>query len=191
MKNIFNCCVCLTLFVVLLATGGVADAKDKNYATEDEALKEAFPDSAFKKQTIELTSYLKERITENLGKNVYEASIDVFEATLGGAIQGYGFVMNQVGKTKNITFMVSIDTEGTVVAVKILTFRESQGFEVKNKRWLAQFKGKDLLSRLRVKKDIDNISGATMSSRAVTKGVARAISMFHALKDDLSLVYFK
>lgn len=176
---------------MLLFTGGIAGAKDKHYSTESEALNESFPESSFKKETIELNSHLKDKITENLGKNVYESSIDVSEARLDGVVQGYGFTMNQIGKTKNITFMVTMDTKGTVIAVKILTFRESQGFEVKNKRWLAQFKGKDILSRLRVKKDIDNISGATMSSRAVTKGVARAIAIFHALKDNLGIVYFK
>lgn len=190
-KYYFLSALMLLVLSSILFTGGAADAKERRYATEDEALEEAFPGSSFRKEVIVLDSFLKSKITENLGKNVYESSVDTYEARLDGKVQGYGFVMNQIGKTKDITFLVSMNPEGEVVFVSILVFRESQGFEVKNKRWLAQFKGKDLLSRLRVKKDIDNISGATMSARAVTKGVARALAFFHGLKDNFGTQYFK
>lgn len=176
---------------MFLITGGVASAKEKHYSTEEEALQMAFPNSNFKKETIILDDFLKSEVAKHLGKTIYEESITTYEATLDGSIQGYSYVMNEVGKTKDITFLVSIDTTDNVVAVAILIFRESQGFEVKNKRWLAQFKGKNLMSKLRVKRDIDNISGATMSSRSVTRGVARSISINLALKDRFGTVYFQ
>ena len=49
------------------------------------------------------------------------------------------------------------------------------------RRFLNQYRGKGPQSALRINKDILNITGATVSSRAVTIGVRKAIAAFQAL----------
>jgi Na+-transporting NADH:ubiquinone oxidoreductase subunit NqrC len=78
--------------------------------------------------------------------------------------------------------MVVLDGAGAVKSVDLLVFRESQGYQVENPAWRKQFIGKTLKDPLRVKRDIRNISGATMSSRAVTKGVKKVLAVFQVVR---------
>ena len=59
-------------------------------------------------------------------------------------------------------------------------FRESRGGEVKRKRFTKQFRGKTLDSPLRLGRDVDGVTGATYSSRAVVGGVRRALELIEA-----------
>jgi Na+-translocating ferredoxin:NAD+ oxidoreductase RnfG subunit len=52
---------------------------------------------------------------------------------------------------------------------------------VSRRRFLDQFRGKTARSPLRLNKDILNITGATVSSRAVTLGVKKALVAFDVL----------
>jgi len=51
---------------------------------------------------------------------------------------------------------------------------------VKEKRFLNQFRGKTLRSSIRVDEDIINYTGATLSSKAVARGVKRALFLLDA-----------
>ena len=53
--------------------------------------------------------------------------------------------------------------------VKVLVFRESRGWEVRHDFFTNQFKQASLKDNNRLDKTIDNISGATLSVRAVRK----------------------
>jgi len=54
---------------------------------------------------------------------------------------------------------------GKVTEVVIMIFRENRGWEVKEKRFLNQFRGKMLRNSIRVDEDIINYTGATLSSK--------------------------
>lgn len=180
--------LCITSF---MATEAESKGKVRHYATEVETLEGLFPDSTYKKVIIETTQEIQEEITQLMGKNFYDKNLHVYRVTKEDDILAYSFIMNEVGKTKEITFMVSISPEASVFAVNILIFRESQGYEIKNKRWLKQFFSKTKSDRLRVKRGIDNISGATLSARAVTKGVKKALFIYDAIKGDAIDKYFE
>lgn len=161
---------------------GEAEGKVRHYATEIETVERVFPNTTYEKITIEITQELREKISKSMGKKFYDKQVQFYKIKKNDEVLAYSIVMNVVGKTKKITFMVSIDFEGRVQSVDILVFRESQGYEIKNKRWLNQFYGKNKKDKLRVKRDIDNISGATLSARAITKGVKKALFIFETLK---------
>jgi len=89
-------------------------------------------------------------------------------------MQGDWYIVdNVIGKHENIDIAVAITKDGKVKGVEVLTYRETYGYEVMNKKWLAQFKGKDNMETLKLDKQIKNISGATLSCRHVTDGVNR------------------
>jgi Na+-transporting NADH:ubiquinone oxidoreductase subunit NqrC len=68
-----------------------------------------------------------------------------------------------------------LDDNGAVKDVEILEYREAYGSEVTNPKWRAQFAGKSRESPLKLTKDIQNISGATLSSKHITDGVRRLV----------------
>jgi hypothetical protein len=61
--------------------------------------------------------------------------------------------------------------------VQVLTYRESQGSEIRSKRFLDQFAGKTLTAPLKLGRDIHGISGASLSSRSTTYAVKKALAL--------------
>ena len=98
---------------------------------------------------------------------------------------GEWFIIDEVvGKHEMITYGVGLHSDGTVKQIEILEYRESYGHEVANPKWLAQFTKKSAESPLKLNKDIENISGATLSSKHLTDGVKRVLVMYElALKE--------
>jgi hypothetical protein len=92
---------------------------------------------------------------------------------------GEWFVVDEVvGKHEMITYAVGINADGTVKQIEILEYRESYGYEVADSAWRDQFKGKSAQSTIKLNKDIQNISGATLSSKHLTDGVKRVLVMY-------------
>jgi Na+-translocating ferredoxin:NAD+ oxidoreductase RnfG subunit len=77
-------------------------------------------------------------------------------------------ILDEIGKTQAITtgFVVS---GGRIEQVKVLTYRESIGSEVRRTSFTNQFKGASLEESGKLSKRINNIAGATLSVRAVTE----------------------
>jgi hypothetical protein len=67
---------------------------------------------------------------------------------------------------------------GKVTDVIILVYRESRGAEVRDPRFLKQFRGKTRRDSVQVDRDILNYSGATLSSQALARGVRKALTLF-------------
>jgi len=94
-----------------------------------------------------------------------------------GAVCGYAVILNEIGKTEPITFMVGVDAQGRVGEVAVMVFREMRGGEVHEPRFTRQFKGKQLKDRIRLNDDIMSYTGATMSSEAIARGVKKALAV--------------
>jgi hypothetical protein len=93
------------------------------------------------------------------------------------------WVLDEIGKEKPITTGIVINNN-KIELVKILAFRESRGWEVKHDFFTKQFENAGLDKNIELDRSIDNISGATLSVRAVTK-LARLALLLHqqALKN--------
>ena len=77
---------------------------------------------------------------------------------------------------------------GSHEKVDILHYRENWGTEICGKKWLKQFIGFDYSSDYGIGSKIDGISGATISTNSVSKGInklALLLELNH--KESLSL----
>ncbi len=101
--------------------------------------------------------------------------VPVYRVSKAGTLLGFAQVKNAKGKEQFITYLVAVDASGATRDIDILVYREPQGGEVAYEAWRKQFRGKTAGDRLEVGKDIRNISGATISSNAVTQSVRRAL----------------
>ena len=111
-------------------------------------------------------------IEKSTDTNVLTKQLRVWKTSTGG-----WFIVDQVvGKHDYIPFAVALDKTGAVKDVEILEYREAYGSDVANAKWLAQFSGKNHDSQLKLTKDIQNISGATLSSKHITDGVRRLVA---------------
>ncbi len=95
---------------------------------------------------------------------------------------GYGIVDDVRGKSRDITYLLVLEPGGTVASVEILVYRESHGGEVATSAFREQFVGKKPGDPLSAGRDIRTISGATISSRSVTAGVAKLLAAFDRVR---------
>lgn len=168
------------IFIALLVSLGSSPADAKgNYFTTKTILKEFFPSS--KRVTYSRftpSSSVSKAISKRLGYPLARKSYIFYIAMTGQTIDGYAFIDNQQGQHQPITFAVKLSTSGTVLRQEIMVYREQRGDEVRDPRFRKQFRGKSADDSVRVGKDIDTISGATISSKAITLGVKRTLVLF-------------
>lgn len=72
------------------------------------------------------------------------------------------------GNAEYFDFVVIFNTEGTVENIKVYSYMATHGHEVTARGWLKQFYGYNGSHSLRVGKEIDAISGATISVNSLT-----------------------
>ena len=78
------------------------------------------------------------------------------------------WILNEIGKVEPIT--IGIITSGSQIEkVDILVYRESRGHEVGNDFFLEQFNQARLAKGQKLDRNIDNITGATLSVGSVTR----------------------
>jgi electron transport complex protein RnfG len=112
--------------------------------------------------------------------------IEYFDAMKNGALVGYCIKMTGVGYGGYLRMIVGIDTKGIIKGVNVLEHQETPGLgskinEIKpgegEPYFLRQFKGKQAQT-VAVRRDIDAITGATISSKAVTDAINKTVSEF-------------
>ncbi|HLG20804.1 MAG TPA: FMN-binding protein [Bdellovibrionota bacterium] len=151
--------------------------KEQILLTEDQALKETFPEAArFENDTKEISPEIRRNVEQKIGHPFEEQTL-VFHRAVdkNGSLFGYGLVMNEKGKYRPITILVAITPELAVKEIAVMVYRESRGGEVSRKRFLRQFEGKSPNDPIRIHRDIIHISGATISSDSVAVATRRAL----------------
>jgi len=92
------------------------------------------------------------------------------------------WILEEIGKEKPITVGLVVNDKG-LERVRVLAFRESRGWEVRHPFFTDQFKGIGLTAERQLNRDIDGISGATLSVRALEK-LARLALYLHGRVDN-------
>ena len=148
------------------------------YLTEEQALQEVFPHcDEILFNVVPLTKDEKSQLQNRLRRKIYEDFFVVYMGVKAGEVTGYAIITEEIGKFHPYTFIVSVDLEGKIDKIAILVYRESRGSEIAKKRFLYQFKGKSLKNKIRINRDVINISGATMSVVTMCKGVKKILAV--------------
>jgi hypothetical protein len=176
--------VALVLVLSCLSAGASA----VEYLTEDEAPAAVFPDAdRFERSRVESAPDLRERVRARLAgvePTVWEKAYPITTAFRGAERLGRAIVVEEIGKHREITFAVGVDREGKVAGVAILAYREAYGGEVRSRRFLEQYRGKGASDSLMPSRDIRNIAGATLSARAIGRGVKKAIAVLAEVPEE-------
>ncbi len=153
-------------------------AQATQYLSVEQAQHLLFPQAErFVAAPVRLSADSRSRLAAESGVASRRDEQPVWKAMHGDELAGF-FVLDEViGKHELITYAVALDPNGTVRGVEILDYREPRGGEVRDPRWRAQFVGKRAGDSLHVGEDIQNLSGATLSSRHITEGVRRIVAL--------------
>lgn len=113
---------------------------------------------------------------------------EVNEGTASGKTAGYAIKVSPKGYGGAIEMMVGISAEGKVEGIKILSHNETPGLgaNAPQPKFSGQFSGKSVEKELQVVKtapaadnQIEAITGATITSKAVSNGVNEAVKFYN------------
>ncbi|HLK92623.1 MAG TPA: FMN-binding protein [Polyangia bacterium] len=152
------------------------------YYTTRSVLSAFFPKSErVTYRTLVLDGATRKRLESRLG---YVPALDrytIFVALTQGKVDGYAVIDDEKGLHEPITFATKLSPQGTVERVEIMVYREPRGDEVRDPRFRKQFEGRTSRDALRLGRDIDAVSGATISSASLALGVRRATVLVEEL----------
>lgn len=118
------------------------------------------------------------------GKEFKEITPEIYEALSDGETVGWCVNSSSNGFGGKISLMVGIRTDGSISGVRILSFSETAGLGSKaDSAWKDQYVGKRegvaVTKGTPADNEISAITGATVTSKAVTAGVNQAYEMLH------------
>lgn len=110
---------------------------------------------------------------ENEGKVYYKCYSQ-------GRLIGYGLVIFAPGYSSEIKVMIAVDKQKIIKGIKVLEQQETPGLgsKIAEDEFTEQFKNKKA-EELILGENIDAISGATISSKAVIETVEKRVQEFH------------
>ena len=161
-------------FVPVAAIAACAPAQALVYLSVEQAQQLMFKDQALNALPVILSAADIAAIENDSGVKVFAGGLRAWKADDGG----YFFVDAVIGKHDLITYAVALTPEGKVRQTEILEYREAYGGEVRNAHWRGQFTGKQHGDPVRIGRDVQNISGATMSCEHVTDGIRRLLAIY-------------
>jgi Na+-translocating ferredoxin:NAD+ oxidoreductase RnfG subunit len=147
------------------------------YSSRDQALARAFPPPAtVERKTYFLTEAERESASR-LAKARIESSLVVAYVGRGPkGILGTAYFDTHTVRTMPETILVTVKPDGSVGGVEVLAFGEPEDY-LPRPRWLGLFGGKRLEPNLAVGRGLAHVTGATLTTRAITEAVRRVLAI--------------
>lgn len=141
------------------------EALQKVGITDMSAIKEmAVPDSIFSKNQVDGKYFLVKENKVSPCQYIYVGRVNSCRS--GGC--SISNERHRNGNSEYFDYFILFDKNKTVHTVKVFNYQATHGHEITAKGWLKQFIGHDGSEPLQVDKNIDAISGATISVYAIT-----------------------
>jgi hypothetical protein len=169
-----------TLLLVILCTlsslTSVGELQAQEYLQPKEALALAFPKAEISRESLTLTKKQRKAVETAAGKKLASARVRPYRAMLDGKCVGTAYFDTRKVRSKAQTLMIAISPEGIVQRIEILRFDEPRKYRAPAK-WLAQLPGKGLSDALKIKGDLRNLTGATLTAHATLHAVREALAI--------------
>lgn len=165
----------VALLIALLTVAAGLEARV--YIGIQGALSAAFPDAEFQRKPM----YLSRAQQSTLKAVPGLASIGRFHTfyiarDARGQIIGHALFDTHTVRTKEQTLLIALNPDSTVRSTRVISFFEPQEYLAPD-RWLQIFTGKSSKDAIRTGRDLPTISGATLTTRAVSDAVRKAIQL--------------
>ncbi|MCI6429449.1 MAG: FMN-binding protein [Oliverpabstia sp.] len=161
--------------------------------TKAEAYKEVF-EEANDYSTVEMTDELAGQLRDSLDSEGYQAqSIDEIVEAVDGSGASLGYIITVIsseGYGGDIKFTMGVQSDGTMNGISILSISETAGLGMRanTDEFKSQFVGKNTDKLVYTKNgasadnEIDALSGATVTTNAMTNGVNAGLCAFRVME---------
>jgi hypothetical protein len=151
------------------------------FLAKDEALELAFPGAErVEERTFILSDAQKDDVERRARAKLETQLWTIYVGWKGTEVQGYAIIDTHNVRTLPETFMAVIEPNGSLRRVDVLAFHEPPEY-LPTERWIGQFPGRKLDDDLKLGAGIQGITGATLSTQAMTSGVRRALALVAVL----------
>ena len=176
----------LISFYLILLGGIILGGSPIRDAAEKYIISQFDVDVSINMHTLILDAELKALVQNRVKQRFYRDELYYWTISNNDTTIAYALMDNVLGKSMPITFLVILNNEGNILASEVIKYREAYGSEVGNKNWLAQFTHFNDTTDFKVGKNIDGISGATISVNSLSKGIQKMAVLFPFIKDKLN-----
>jgi uncharacterized protein with FMN-binding domain len=152
--------------------------------TLQEALETAFPPpAAIERRTAFLSAADLAAVRSEAGPDarVSQSVVTYYVGTRDGAPIGVAYFDAHRVRTLEEVLMVVVLPDDRIGRVEVLRFSEPPEYRPREP-WLAQFEGKELVPALSLKRDIAMMTGATLTSNAVTRAARRVLALHRRIR---------
>lgn len=149
------------------------------YQEPDEFIAEVFAGDPPAPRVLWVKKNLREPIKEIMGHSL--GSLRVRYWAQDGKV---AWILEEIGKDLPITTGLVVNN-GKLERIKVLIFRESRGWEVRHNFFTNQFNDAALTNVYELDRNIDGVSGATLSVRALTRLARLALFLTQQVNTDV------
>ncbi len=162
----------VVLFVLLLAGlsyGGLI-------IKPDDAVKKIFPNHEIQKKSIMIDKKTRDMIQKKFKTKMKTSIFRIYLIKKDGNTIGYGILHSHRVRTKKETVLFILDKNCRIKDIEVIAFYEPPEY-IPPDKWFKNFENKGASEIPAVKKNIPNITGATLSSRAITDASRQVIGI--------------
>lgn len=179
MVSMCRWCFLIFLFFCFVSFG--IDSPARDFKTPEQALKDAFPDARIEVKNIVLSKEQVEKIERLSGVKLGTRLVSWYIARRGNSIVGYAYIDTHIVRTHPEVVLYTLTPDGKIDIVQVISFNEPLEY-MPDENWLKLFRGKSLTGEsLRLKRDIPNMTGATLTSRAITDNTRKVLAMWQVI----------
>lgn len=169
----------LILMVYILSPFGSSQAKD--FKRPEQALSQIYTGSQIEVRNITLTREQMEEVQRISGVKLESRIASWYIVKKGGQTIAYGYADIHRVRTHPEVVLYTITPDGRLDVVEVLAFYEPLEYMPED-QWLRLFAGKQLSKDpIRLRRDIPNITGATLTARAITDNARKVLAMWQIL----------
>lgn len=167
-----------------LAVGSSAPLPARVFATQEEALARLLPPPIrIERRTAYLDEAAARRVGALSGGPLDHQVVPYYVGLKDATVVGYAFTDTHIVRTLQESVLFALGPDGRIRSADILSFDEPPDYQP-GERWLAQFENRALDDPASLKRDIRTLSGATLSSRAITAAARRVLALFQVIVRD-------
>jgi hypothetical protein len=154
-----------------------ANGHARVFLNQEQALRIAFPPPAVvERKALFLDEPTAHRVEQLAQAKLEDRHVPYYVGRSSSGVDGYAFFSTHIVKTMPETVMIVITPQKNVKFVEVLAFNEPEDY-LPPRRWLGLFRGRPLDDKLRVKRGLRNVTGATLTTYALTDAVRRALAI--------------
>jgi len=150
------------------------------YSSREEALARVFaPPATVERKTYFLTVPQQEEASRRAQAKVDSSLVVAYVGQKGGELLGTAYFDTHMVRTMPETICVVVRPDGSIGSVEVLSFGEPEDY-LPRPAWLRLFERRRLDGELSVGRGLANVTGATLTTRAIAAAVRRVLGL-HAV----------